>query len=114
MAVAQFEVIEQTKDPDAATGQIALLDADGNPWTPSGGNTPASVAWDAITGKPATIPVTKAAVTASVKAADATAAAGETVTKAEFDAVVSLANETKRQFNAMIMAQRAAGLADER
>lgn len=31
MSAAQFEVVNQAKDPDAATGQIALYDADGNP-----------------------------------------------------------------------------------
>ena len=44
-----------------------------------------------------------AAITAtSVAAADAVAAAGDPPTKAEFDAVVALANELKADFNALL------------
>lgn len=39
MSVAQFEVVEQAKDPTAATGRISLFDADGIPVSP-GGSTP--------------------------------------------------------------------------
>lgn len=38
MSAAQFEVVNQAKDPDAATGQIALYDADGNPINLNGGS----------------------------------------------------------------------------
>lgn len=47
---------------------------------------------------------------ANVAAADATAAAAETVTKAEFDKVVAVANETKKQLNAALAALKAAGI----
>nr|DAV64850.1 MAG TPA: Head fiber protein [Bacteriophage sp.] len=50
--------------------------------------------------------VKQAAVTPAVTAADAAQAAGDTVTKAEFDAVVAVANETKRQLNALITSMR--------
>lgn len=53
--------------------------------------------------------VKKAVVTPLVTAANATAAAGSTITKAEFDKVVALANESKAKLNAVITAQRSAG-----
>lgn len=45
-----------------------------------------------------------------VASADAVAAATEPPTKAEFDAVVTLANETKAQLNAALAALRTAGI----
>ena len=132
--LTQTLVVQEDEDgglPDVLAIPVRLVKPDG---TPLAGGT-ATVAWDAITGKPATYPVAKAAVTASVKAADATApaktsttAAGETPTKAEFDAVVAQlaelktvaaalateANETKRQLNALITSMRAAGLAADK
>ena len=53
--------------------------------------------------------VKKAAAVASVASADAASAAAETVTKAEFDMVVAVANETKKQLNALLAAGKAAG-----
>ena len=53
--------------------------------------------------------VKKAAAVAAVAAADSAAAAADTVTKAEFDKLVTEANETKRQLNALIAAGKAAG-----
>lgn len=53
--------------------------------------------------------VKQAAAVAPVAAADAAAAAAETVTKAEFDKVVAVANEAKKQVNALIAAGKAAG-----
>ncbi|MCH9276102.1 hypothetical protein JS533_007420 [Bifidobacterium amazonense] len=132
--LTQTLVVQEDEDgglPDVLAIPVRLVKPDGSPL--AGGAT--TIAWDAITGKPATYPVTKAAVTASVKAADATAptktsaaAAGETPTKAEFDAVVEQlaelktaiaavvaeANETKRQLNALITSMRAAGLAADK
>lgn len=52
-----------------------------------------------------------AAVTPLVKAADPAQAAGEAPTKAEFDAAVALAVETKAELNALINSMRAAGQA---
>lgn len=71
-------------------------------------------------GEPYTLPaattsaiggVKKAAVTPQVAAADAVAAEADTPTKAEFDAIVTLANELKDKLNSVINAQRAAGQA---
>ena len=50
----------------------------------------------------------QATTVAAVAAADAVAAAGANPTKAEFDAVVTLANETKAQLNAALAALKAA------
>ena len=53
--------------------------------------------------------VRKAGATAAVSAADAAQAATETVTKAEFDAVVALANANKAAVNDLISKAQAAG-----
>lgn len=53
--------------------------------------------------------VKKAAAVAAVSASDAAAAAGDTVTKAEFDAVVTLCNELKSKLNSVISNDKAAG-----
>lgn len=53
--------------------------------------------------------VKAAAATEAVSAADAAAAAAETVTKAEFDAVVSLANALKAAVNDIISKAKTAG-----
>lgn len=53
--------------------------------------------------------VKQAAAVAPVAAADAAAAASETVSKAEFDAAVAVANETKKQLNALIASLAASG-----
>lgn len=55
--------------------------------------------------------VKQSSVTALVAAADAAAAAGETVTKAEFDKAVTLLNECKAKLNSVISADRASGQA---
>lgn len=52
----------------------------------------------------------KGASVAAVSAADATAAAGTTPTKAEFDAVVTELNETKKKLNAALASLKAAGV----
>lgn len=53
--------------------------------------------------------VRKAGATSPVSAADAAQAATETVTKAEFDAVVALANACKAAVNDLISKAQAAG-----
>lgn len=53
--------------------------------------------------------VKKASATTAIASPDATAAATETVTKAEFDAVVTLLNECKAQVNDMISKAKTAG-----
>lgn len=67
-----------------------------------------SGSYNDLSDKP-TIPGTAATV-ADVSAADASAAAADTVTKAEFDAVVALANETKAELNALLASLRASRL----
>lgn len=132
--LTQTLVVQEDADgglPDVLAIPVRLVKPDGTPL--GGGNV--TIAWDAITGKPATYPVAKAAVTPLIKAADAAAptktsanAAGETPTKAEFDAVVAQlaelktvvtalvaeANETKAQANMLINSMRAAGLAADK
>ena len=53
--------------------------------------------------------VKKASATTAVASPDATAAASETVTKEEFDKVVALANELKKQVNDLISKAKTAG-----
>jgi hypothetical protein len=53
------------------------------------------------------------AAVADVASDDGAAAAGAAPTKAEYDAVVTLANETKAQLNATLAALRTAGLLAE-
>ena len=53
--------------------------------------------------------VKKGVAVAKVAAADAVAAAGAAPTKAEYDAVVTELNETKRQLNALLASLTAAG-----
>jgi len=52
----------------------------------------------------------QATTVAAVAAVDGVAAAGANPTKAEFDAVVTLANESKAQLNAALAALKAAGM----
>lgn len=81
---------------------VALYNEDGTPFT-GGGAAPA-----AATTTTAGI-VKKASATNAVASPDATAAAAETVTKAEFDAVVTLLNECKAQLNDLIAKAKTAG-----
>ena len=81
---------------------VALYNEDGTPFT-GGGAAPA-----AATTTTAGI-VKKASATNAVASPDATAAADETVTKAEFDAVVTLLNECKAQLNDLISKAKTAG-----
>lgn len=81
---------------------VALYNEDGTPFT-GGGAAPV-----AATTTTAGI-VKKASATNAVASPDATAAAAETVTKAEFDAVVTLLNECKAQLNDLISKAKTAG-----
>ena len=81
---------------------VALYNEDGTPFT-GGGAAPA-----AATTTTAGI-VKKASATNAVASPDATAAATETVTKAEFDAAVTLLNECKAQLNDLIAKAKTAG-----
>lgn len=53
--------------------------------------------------------VKKGATVAAVATADAAVAAAATPTKAEYDKLVALSNETKKQLNALIVSFKAAG-----
>lgn len=82
-------------------------------WAVAAADTTATEVLICITGEhptPASITVTPAALVASVSASNAAAAAGDNPTKAEFDAVVTLANANKTAINAVISALKTAGL----
>ena len=80
---------------------VALVTEDGDDF--GGGSAPS----DATTSKAGV--VKKASNTAAVSSADATQAAGEAPTKAEFDAVVALLNECKAQLNDHLSKVKTAG-----
>ena len=80
---------------------VALVNEDGSDF--GGGEAPGN-ATTSTAGL-----VKKASATAAIASPDATAAAAETVTKAEFDAVVTLLNECKAQVNDMISKAKTAG-----
>lgn len=107
---------------------VALVDESGSPVTLGGTPSAGSVTNDMLAGgiakdklAPGVIPgvatatapgiVRMAAATATVTAADPAAAAGAAPTKAEFDAVVTLAKELKAKLNSVIASARAAGQA---
>lgn len=81
---------------------VALFNEDGTPFT-GGGDAPG-----AATTSTAGL-VKKASATTAISSPDAAAAATETVTKAEFDAVVTLLNECKAQVNDIISKAKTAG-----
>lgn len=81
---------------------VALFTEDGEPY--GGGGAAPGNATTTTAGL-----VKKASATDAVSAADAVAAATETVTKAEFDAVVTLVNELKSKVNDHITKSKTAG-----
>ena len=89
---------------EPAEGQETMNLHIDNPEALGGGSDPVPAATTSVAGT-----VKMAATVADVSAADATAAAAETVTKAEFDAVVTLANGLKATLNALLAASRTAG-----
>lgn len=109
MTVAQFEVVNQAKDPTAATGQIALYDKDGNPIDPAaGGNTPAYVlpaATDTTLGG-----VKQAKFGNAIGRGTAVAAAtGDAVTVDAYNALVTAHNALIDEFNRLIGGLETAG-----
>ena len=85
-----------------STTRLALFNSDGSPFTPSaGGDFDAADARDAIKTK------TQVAALTPVAVANAAQAAGTEPTKAEFDALVALANANKAALNAIIAALKA-------
>lgn len=101
--VQKFIVEDVDKASSLMPQHVALVKPDGSAFTGGGG---ASVA-DATTAKAGI--VKKASATAAVASADATEAAGDAPTKAEFDAVVALCNELKAQLNDVITKAKSAG-----
>lgn len=88
--------------PDTASVQLALFDEDGQPFAfGEGGSYSDTDARNAIKTK------TGVAALAAVSAANAAPAAGAEPTKAEYDALVVLANANKTAINAIIAALKA-------
>jgi hypothetical protein len=81
-----------------------LWNPDGTPFTGGSAYTLPAATTAALGG------VKKGAAVAAVSTADAAAAAGDTPTKAEFDAVVAELNETKKRINAALASLKAAGV----
>lgn len=86
---------------------VSLVNPDGTAFT--GGGSTASYTLKAATTS-ALGGVKQGTAVADVTSADSAAAAADAVTKAEFDAVVTELNETKKQFNAALAALRTAGV----
>lgn len=85
----QFKIVSKAApEEDQYLVPAALFTEDGSPVDLGGGG-------DAVSAL------------AAVSAADATAAAGDTPTKAEFDKLVTLANANKAAINAVIAALKA-------
>lgn len=99
--VQKVIVHEDTDASPLLPMDVALFNEDGTPFT--GGSAPS----DATTSKAGV--VKKASNTAAVSSADATQAAGDAPTKAEFDAVVALLNECKAQLNDHLSKVKTAG-----
>lgn len=114
-------VFEGAKDENAITlGAVVYYDAESDALTATAsGNVPAGWAVKAAGASDTAVQILVAGIDAScpaaatvtaVSAANGVAAAGEAPTKAEFDAVVTLANAEKTAVNAVIAALKAAGL----
>lgn len=102
-ALVQKMVVE---DPSKASPllpqRVALVNPDGTPFS-GGGASPGA----ATTSKAGLVKM--AAAVSQVSAADAAQAAGDAPTKAEFDAVVALANSLKATLNQLLSAETSAG-----
>lgn len=101
-ALVQRMVVEDASKASPLLPQhVALVNPDGTPF--AGGEAPGAATADSagVVRMAAAVPV--------VSAADASPAAAETVTKAEFDAVVALANALKSTVNQLISGATAAG-----
>lgn len=92
--VAQFELVEQAKDPNAATGRMALFDTSGNPVKPGG---------EATTTTPGLVKTAAKGTIAKAQADanTAVAAVSDTPTKAEIDAIATAYNQLATKYNAL-------------
>ena len=109
MTVAQFEVVKQSKDPQSATGQIALYDADGNNIDVGGGTTAPAYTLPAATDT--TLGGVKQAkfgnaIGRGTAVAEAT---GDTVTVAAYNALVAAHNALLDEFNRLLGGLETAG-----
>lgn len=98
--VQKFIVHPGSEASDLLPQHVALVNDDGSDF---GGEAPGN-ATTTTAGL-----VKKSSAVSAVASADATAATGEAPTKAEFDAVVALANELKTQVNDLISKAKTAG-----
>lgn len=98
--VQKFVVHEGSEASDLMPMHVALVNDDGSDF---GGEAPGN-ATTTTAGL-----VKKSSAVSAVSSANAAAAAGSAPTKAEFDAVVALANECKKQLNDLISKAKTAG-----
>ena len=98
--IQKLVVHEGSEASDLMPMHVALVNEEGEPY---GGEAPGN-ATTTTAGL-----VKKSSAVSVVASADATAASGETPTKAEFNAVVTLLNECKAQVNDLITKAKTAG-----
>lgn len=99
--VQKYVVHPGAEASDLLPQHVALVKEDGSDF--GGGEAPGNATTTAA-GL-----VKKSSAVTAVASADAAEAAGETPTKAEFNAVVTLLNECKKQLNDMISKAKTAG-----
>ena len=99
--IQKLVVHEGSEASDLMPMHVALVKEDGSDF--GGGEAPGN-ATTTTAGL-----VKKSSAVSAVASANATAAAGDAPTKAEFDAVVALANECKKQLNDLISKAKTAG-----
>ena len=99
--IQKLVVHEGSEASDLMPMHVALVNDDGSDF--GGGEAPGN-ATTTTAGL-----VKKSSAVSAVASADAAAASGDAPTKAEFDAVVTLLNECKRQLNDMISKAKTAG-----
>ena len=99
--IQKLVVHEGSEASDLMPMHVALVNDDGSDF--GGGEAPGN-ATTTTAGL-----VKKSSAVSVVASADATAASGETPTKAEFNAVVTLVNELKTQVNDLITKAKTAG-----
>ena len=99
--IQKLVVHEGSEASDLMPMHVALVNDDGSDF--GGGEAPGN-ATTTTAGL-----VKKSSAVSAVASANATAAAGDAPTKAEFDAVVTLVNELKTQVNDLITKAKTAG-----
>ena len=99
--IQKFVVHDGSEASDLMPMHVALVNDDGSDF--GGGEAPGN-ATTTTAGL-----VKKSSAVSAVASANATAAAGDAPTKAEFDAVVTLLNECKAQVNDLITKAKTAG-----